>query len=181
MKLQYLGYLAGSIASAAAAIVSFRANQINALEISPIYISWELIPNGEVNFPAKRITPPVYDDAQLLQATRFGGEVDVYVPQSDAAFDGGKLLTLSGKFQCNANARYLDLGSGNWANTAEYVQGQKSFLLMKARLSPFKTSRAGKKRNGNWLPKMISYVFDSPSLLNTKSLHPLTHRSRSRN
>ena len=111
MKFQYLGYLAGSIASATAATVSFRANPINALAISSVYISWELIPGGDVEFPAKKITRPNFDDATLLQATKFTGEVDVYEPQSDESFAPGQTLTLSGKFQCNANAKYLNLGS----------------------------------------------------------------------
>ena len=97
MKLHFLALFVGSLAYGAT--VSFRANQIDARNISPIYSSWQLVPGGDVEFPARKVTRPQYDDATLLQANRFGGEVDIYEPQTDASFGPGQKLTLTGGLQ----------------------------------------------------------------------------------
>lgn len=97
MKLHFLALFVGSLAYGAT--VAFRANKIDARGISPIYISWQLVPGGDTEFPAKKITRPQYDDASLLEATRFGGEVDVYQPQADASFGPGQQVTLTGELQ----------------------------------------------------------------------------------
>lgn len=100
MKLHSLGFLVGSIASGF--LVSFRYNAINSLQISPAYVSWRLLPDGETVFPAKRVSHPIYDESDRLEATKYDGHVDFYEPQSDQTFDEGNTLTLTGElvFQC---------------------------------------------------------------------------------
>lgn len=106
MRLHSLAFLVGSLASAAT--VSFRANRINSLQISVAYVTWQLVPDGDVNFPAKKITDPIYDDAALLQATKFDGQIDIYQPQSDATFSPGQILTLKGEFNLANNGLDID-------------------------------------------------------------------------
>lgn len=109
MKLHYLGFLVGSIASAA--LVTFKYNKINSLGIAPIYRSWRLLPDGEEVIPAKKITRPFFEESDKLEATKLNGDVDFYEPQSDVTFDEGKTLTLSGEFNaCNKISHRSDIG-----------------------------------------------------------------------
>lgn len=104
MKLYSLALFVGSLASAAT--VSFRANRINSLQISVAYISWQFVPNGEVEFPAKKVTHPIYDDATILEATKFDGNIDIYQAQSDVTFSPGQTLTLKGDFDYPSHDQY---------------------------------------------------------------------------
>ena len=108
MKLHFLALFVGSVAYGGT--VSFRDNKIDAEEISGVYISWQLVPGGKLQFPAQRVTRPQHDDATLLRATnRLNGAADYYAAQADASFEPGHLVTLTGGLQLSQYWPWLQL------------------------------------------------------------------------
>ena len=76
--------------------ISFRYNKIDATQIAPEYVSWQLVPYGQVIFPAKKHTTEIYVDATFLQGIKPSGNFDLYEPKSSDEYNPQEDLKLKG-------------------------------------------------------------------------------------
>lgn len=76
--------------------VSFRYNKIDATLIAADYVSWQLVPYGQIIFPARKNTEEIYVDATYIQGIKPTGNFDLYNPQSDDTYTEKEHLKLKG-------------------------------------------------------------------------------------